>query len=332
MENRRNFRWLWIALSAAGLIYVSLFSGSVPIAFSEVFFTGQPDNISRVIFLESRIPRTVASVLGGAALSVAGLLMQSLFRNPLAGPSVLGLSSGASLAVAIVMMGSFGFTLGGFGLVVAAIIGSSAVLVLITILSARFRDITSVLIVGLMLAFFSSAMISLLQSFASETAIKAFVFWGFGSFADLSLSRLGIFAIPLIICFILVPFLSKPLNAVLLGETHARSMGVSIKKFRWSVIVLTGVLTGVVTAFCGPVAFIGLASPHIARFIFKTVDHRKLIPAALLIGGLIGLVCDIIARLPGSHHALPLNTVCAFMGAPVVLYLIIQGRKRNILL
>ncbi|MFN2430591.1 MAG: FecCD family ABC transporter permease [Cryomorphaceae bacterium] len=332
MKNRGISHWLWIALLALGLMVYSLFSGSVPIAFSDVFFTEDPNNISRVIFFESRIPRTLASVLGGAALSVAGLLMQSLFRNPLAGPSVLGLSSGASLAVAVLMLGSFGFVLGGVELVLAAIIGSSAVLVLITVLSSKFRDITSVLIVGLMLSFFASAMISLLQSFASESAIKAFVFWGFGSFADLSLSRLWIFAIPLLLCFALVPFLSKPLNAVLLGETHARSMGVSIKKFRWSVILITGVLTGVVTAFCGPVAFIGLASPHIARFIFKTVDHRKLIPAAILVGGLLGLVCDIISRLPGSHHALPLNTVCAFMGAPVVLYLIVRGRKQNILL
>lgn len=288
--------------------------------------------VEKTILIQSRLPRGLAAVGGGAGLALAGLLMQTLFRNPLAGPSVLGITSGASLAVAVLTLGISSAVISQFQVVVAAILGSLAILLVILAVAKKFFDVTAVLIVGLMLSFFTSAIVSLLQSFAPASSIKSFVFWGFGSFANLTPGHSLLFLIPVGIILMLSLFFVKPLNALLLGEMHAASMGIRVKSLRIQIMLATGILTGVITAFCGPVAFIGLASPHVARFIFRSVNHRIVLPSSILLGAVLALACDVIARLPGSDQALPLNTVCAFMGAPVVIYLIVSGRKKKFLL
>ena len=325
---------VWFVLIAflVALFIASLFLGSVSIPINAVFRFSDLTPIEQYILLESRLPRAIVAICGGAGLALAGLFMQTLFRNPLAGPSVLGISSGASLAVAVVTLGTSAAVLSKYSLALAAIAGAFTVLIIILAVAKKFVDVTAVLIIGLMLSFFTSALVSLLQSFASDAAIKSYVFWGFGRFSGLSLNDLPVFILPLVLVFAATPFFIKPLNALLPGEMHASSMGVNIKSFRIQIMTATGVLVGVITAFCGPIAFLGLASPHIARFVFKSVDHRVILPGSILTGGLLALVCDIISRLPGSEYAIPLNTVCAFMGAPVVIYLIISGRKRKFLL
>ena len=325
---------LWIMLSAVLLLLflISLFLGSVHIPVSALFALNELEQTEKHILLESRLPRAIVAVIGGSALALAGLFMQTLFRNPLAGPSVLGITSGASLAVAILTLGASAAIISQYQIAFAAVIGAFVILLIILAVAKKFFDVTAVLIVGLMLSFFTSAIVSLLQSFASANAIKTFVFWGFGSFSGLGLSDLPLFIAPLVLIIILSPLFIKPLNALLLGEMHAGSMGINTKSLRIKIMLATGILVGVVTAFCGPIAFLGLASPHIARFVFKSVDHRIILPSTILLGGLLALICDIISRLPGSDYAIPLNTVCAFMGAPVVIYLIVAGRKKKFLL
>ncbi len=310
---------------------MSVFAGTVHIPLGNIL-TGNLSDIERVIIWESRIPRTVVAALAGAGLAVAGLVMQTLFRNPLAGPSVLGVSSGASLMVALVTLGSFGITTNPNLQIAAAIVGSLLVLLLILWAANRFTDIATVLIIGLMLSFFTSSIVSLLQSFASESQIKAFVFWGFGSFAGLGTDQLFYLILPIGLALLASPFLIKGLNALLLGEMHATSMGVNVKRLKLTAILLSGISAGTVTAFCGPIAFLGLATPHVVRLFFKSNDHRIILPGSVFMGAALALLCDLIARLPGSDLALPLNSVCAFMGAPVVIYLILKGRKRRMLI
>lgn len=332
MTKNGLFVWLILVAVLAALFVVSLFLGSVSIPVSGVFHFSDLSQTEQYILVQSRLPRAIVAVSGGAGLALAGLFMQTLFRNPLAGPSVLGISSGASLAVAVITLGTSAAVINKYQLSIAAIIGALAVLIVILAVAKKFMDITAVLIIGLMLSFFTSALVSLLQSFASDAAIKSYVFWGFGRFTGLSLSEIPFFIIPVFFIFLVSPFFIKPLNALLPGEMHASSMGINIKSLRIQIMLVTGILVGVITAFCGPIAFLGLAAPHIARFIFKSVDHRIILPATLFTGSLLALICDIIARLPGSDYAIPLNTVCAFMGAPVVIYLILAGRKRKFLL
>ncbi|HKK38614.1 MAG TPA: iron ABC transporter permease, partial [Cryomorphaceae bacterium] len=195
----------------------------------------------------------------------------------------------------------------------------------------RFANIASVLIVGLMLGFFTSAVVSLLQAYADDASLKTFVFWGFGSFSNIAFTQLPILLIPLAFIFLISPFFIKPLNHLLPGELHAKTMGVNVKSLQLSLVVATGIMVGVITAFCGPIAFIGLAAPHLARMLFSTPNHRTVLPATLILGGGLAVLCDLIARLPFSEYALPLNTVAAFMGAPVVVYLVFKGRKSRIL-
>jgi len=332
MTQSLSVKWIVLIVVLAALTLASIMSGSVTINMSQVFeFSDESSGFSRMIFLESRLPRTLTAILAGASLSVSGLFMQTLFRNPLAGPSVLGVSSGASLMVAFLTMSGIFQVITSFHLVIGGIIGSLLVLSILVLIAKKFRDLTSVLIVGIMLSFFTSAIVSFLSSIASTSGLKAFVFWGFGSFADLGSSQLAYFSIPLFISLLAVPFFMKGLNALLLGEPHAKSLGVNPLNLRRNLIVVTGVLTGTVTAFCGPIAFIGLAAPHVARLVFRTANHRTLIPASLILGSIIALLCDVIARLPGLDYALPLNTVCALMGAPVVIYLIFKGRNKKMI-
>jgi iron complex transport system permease protein len=328
----RHYYWLLLLLLFLPLFFLSLAIGSVYLPLSDVWAAlagAEVSELSRNIVLNLRLPRAIAAALGSASLALAGLLMQTLFRNPLAGPSVLGLSSGASLAVALVVLGGMGTSLGYYATTLAAIAGSTAVLLVILAVARRFTDVTTVLIVGLMLSFFTSAVVGLLQSMADESALKAFVFWGFGSFASVSLPQMGLFATPLLVGIAGAVLLIKPLNALLLGEMHARTMGIHIHRMRIWIMLITGVLTGVVTAFCGPIAFIGLAAPHLARMLSASVHHAVVLPATLLTGACLGLFCDLVARWPFGPQSIPLNTVCAFMGAPVVIYLIFAARRKK---
>ena len=258
-------KWFWIysiILLAIGSV-LSLFVGSVDIPFSRIFGSSELSEFESIILYESRFPRTLTAIIGGAGLSLAGLMMQTLFRNPLAGPSVLGISSGASLAVAFVTLGAFGIQASALYTVSAAIAGSIGVLLIILWVARKFVDITTVLIVGLMLSFFTSSIVSLLQSFASEASIKSFVFWGFGSFSDVSLSQLPYFAVPVLLVLLVAPFFIKGLNAFLMGALHAKSMGYNPKTFQMKTILSAGVVAGTVTAFCGPIAFVGFGlSPY----------------------------------------------------------------------
>jgi len=326
MSNR--IRCVICTLVLALLAPLSLLLGSVEIPIAA--FLGEADELQRVIILESRIPRTVAAMLAGMGLSVGGLFMQTLFRNPLAGPSVLGLTSGSSLAVGMLTLGGGVWATSQFAIVSAAALGALCILLIILAIASRFAHISSVLIVGLMLSFFTSAVVSLLQAYADESALKTFVFWGFGSFSNLAFNQLVFFATPLVIIMLVSPLFVKALNHLLMGSLHAKAMGVPVKRLQLILVVLTGIMVGIITAFCGPIAFIGLSVPHLARLFFSTPDHRVVLPASLIIGASVALFCDLIARMPFSELALPLNTVCAFLGGPVVIYLIFKGRKNQI--
>ena len=322
-------KWALAILGLCCLIPASLLIGSVDIPLNSFF--GNATDVERIIIVESRIPRTLAALFGGAGLSLGGLFMQTLFRNPLAGPSVLGLTSGSSLAVGFLMLSGGVLAASQLAVISAAASGALVVLLIILAVSRRFVNMASVLIVGLMLSFFSSSVLSVLQAYADETSLKVFVFWGFGSFSNLSFGQIPLFLIPVGLVIILSPLLIKPMNNLLPGELHAKSMGFDLRLIQTSLVVSTGVMVGVITAFCGPVAFIGLTAPHLARILFSTANIRIVLPGSLLIGSLLALFCDIVARWPFSEIALPLNTVCAFMGAPVIVYLILKGRKTKIL-
>nr|WP_042288980.1 iron ABC transporter permease [Nonlabens ulvanivorans] len=283
------------------------------------------------IITQMRLPRAVMAILTGAGLAIAGLLMQTLFRNPLAGPFVLGISSGAGLGVAFVVMGSavLGISaVSGLGLVTASVIGSILVMMLIILMSLRIKDTMGLLIVGLMVGSLSSAVVGILSYFSSSEQLKRYVFWSLGSLGNLEWSDILILTIILLISSLLVIIILKPLNAMLLGEIYARSLGINIKSTRWIIIIITSLLAGSITAFAGPIAFIGLAVPHLARLLLPTVNHKILIPTAVLLGASLLLACDIISQLPFSNYSLPINAVTSLLGAPLVIWLIL--RKRNL--
>jgi iron complex transport system permease protein len=274
--------------------------------------------------------------LAGAALAVAGLLMQTLFRNPLADPSMLGISSGASLGVGIVILltgaisgtavSSFGWW-STIGVSLAAFIGAVLVLFVMLAFSSRMKDMTTLIIIGLMIAYLAGSITDILKFFSLKEDIHAFVIWGMGSFSGVGTSKMPIFATSIIIGLFVTFFLSKNLNILLLGEIYAENLGLNIRKNSVIIILVSGYLTAIVTAYCGPIAFVGLAMPHIARFLFKSSDHRLLIPATMLIGMDMALICNLIARMPGFDGNLPINAVTTFIGAPIVISVILKSRK-----
>lgn len=277
------------------------------------------------------MPKTLTAVFAGAALGFAGLQMQTLFRNPLAGPFVLGISSGASLGVALLVLSGIGISgiLASWSMAIASIVGSSLVLILVLAVSFNIRDSMSLLLIGLMFGAFTSAVVSVLQYFGSADDIQNFLFWTFGSTGNLSWQEMKVF-VPVIALGIIVGFSqAKPLNALLMGENYAQSMGLTVKKVRIALVLSTSLLAGVVTAFCGPIAFLGLAVPHIARIIFKSANHMVLIPATLLLGSILLLICDIIAQLPGLDLILPINAVTSLFGAPIVIWLIVKRKNMS---
>ena len=321
------------------LFVLNLFVGSVMVPFDDIFkviLKTNTDNTLSVIIFNYRLPQALTALLAGAALAVAGLLMQTLFRNPLADPSMLGISSGASLGVGIVILltgaisgaavSSFGWW-STIGVSLAAFIGAVLVLFVMLAFSSRMKNMTTLIIIGLMIAYLAGSITDILKFFSLKEDIHAFVIWGMGSFSGVGTSKMPIFAISIIIGLVATFFLSKNLNILLLGEMYAENLGLNIRKNSVIIILVSGYLTAIVTAYCGPIAFVGLAMPHIARFLFKSSDHRLLIPATMLIGMDMALFCNLIARMPGFDGNLPINAVTAFIGAPVVISVIMKSKK-----
>ena len=340
MRNKKiTFGILGIIIVGIILFILNLFVGSVTVPLDEIFkvlLKENSDNTLNVIIFNYRLPQALTALLAGAALAVAGLLMQTLFRNPLADPSMLGISSGASLGVGIVILltgaisgtavSSFGWW-STIGVSLAAFIGAVIVLFVMLAFSSRMKNMTTLIIIGLMIAYLAGSITDILKFFSLKEDIHAFVIWGMGSFSGVGTSKMPVFAISIIIGLIVTLFLSKNLNILLLGEMYAENLGLNIRKNSVIIILVSGYLTAIVAAYCGPIAFVGLAMPHIARFLFKSSDHRLLIPATMLIGMDMALVCNLIARMPGFDGNLPINAVTAFIGAPVVISVILKSRK-----
>lgn len=312
--------------------------GSVSIPIDDVFNTliGNPvEQESWINIVQNyRLPKAFTAIIVGSGLGISGLLMQTLFRNPLAGPFVLGISSGASLGVALVIMGAslFGGTLATilaskWSLVIAASLGSFLVLLAVMLVSVRVRDTMAILIIGLMFASITAAIVSVLSYFASAEQLQQYIFWGFGSLGNLNWNELLVLFTICSIGMLLSIFSIKALNTLLLGENYAKSLGLNIKQSRLLIIIATSLLAGTITAFAGPIAFIGLAIPHITRQVFNTSNHKVLIPAVILFGAIILLICDSIAQLPTSDYTLPINAITSIIGAPVVIWLLVRKRK-----
>lgn len=284
------------------------------------------------IFYNWRLPKALTAILAGACLSIAGLLMQTLFRNPLAGPSILGISSGAGLGVAILIMGSSIISLptvftGAFGMALSAITGSGIILLLLILASRKIESNLTILILGIMIGYISSAAVTILFQITSDESMRAYVNWSYGSFSAVTWAYFPVLVIGSIIGLVSAFLLVKPLNALLLGDKYAQSLGINYLKIRLVILITTAVLTGVITAFCGPIGFIGIAVPHLCRSLFISGDHRILLPACVIMGGIIAVASDIIAQVPCTDYVLPLNAVTSLFGAPIVIWIILQGTK-----
>lgn len=328
---------LW-AVTAVVLLWVAnLFLGSVRIPFAEVWAVLTGGEASQpswgYIVLESRLPQAVVALLSGAALAVSGLMLQTVFSNPLAGPSVLGIDSGASLGVALVML-SLGGTVGGglaltgyLAVVAGAFAGAASILGIIIFFSTLVRNNVMLLIIGIMVGYLTSSLISLLNFFATDEGIRSYVLWGMGDFSSVSLGQLPVFCSMLGIGLLLAALLVKPLNALLLGERYAENLGVRVKRVRLLLLVSTGLLTAVVTAFCGPISFIGLTVPHLARLMTGSSNHKLLMPLTLLTGSAVALACNLVSTLPGGSGVLPLSAITPVVGAPVIIYVIVNQKR-----
>ncbi len=343
-QYRTGMRPLYFFLligGVAGLFLLNLALGSVDIPLDEIVQVLLGDesvrNSWQKIVINIRIPRAVTAILAGSALSLGGLLMQTLFRNPLAGPSVLGITAGASLGVAVVMLAGGTITtifaiqqlsaLGSWLIVGAASVGSAAVLLLILLISIKVRDNVTLLIIGLMVGNMTIALVSIWQYFSRPEQIQDYLIWTFGSLGGVPLEQLWILGTVTIAGTLIALLLVKPLNGLLLGESYARSMGLSVTSSRIWIIISTSLLAGGITAFCGPIGFIGIAVPHLTRSLFGTNEHRVLIPGTVLMGALLLLVCDVIAQVPGTATTLPISAVTSMIGAPVVIWVIIQRKN-----
>jgi iron complex transport system permease protein len=319
------------------LFALNLLLGSVSIPTGDVVSILLGDQTAKAswqfIVLESRLPQAITATLCGAALAVSGLMLQTAFRNPLAGPSVFGVNSGAGLGVALVMLflggglsvGSVSIT-GFAAILLAAFVGAMMVMAIIFFFSTLVRNSVMLLIIGIMIGYISNSAISLLNFFATDEGVKSYMVWGMGSFGGVSMDNMPVFVIVTLAGLLGALLLIKPLNALMLGDRYAENLGVNILRVRNWLLIVTGLLTAITTAFCGPVAFIGLAVPHIARLLLTTDNHRQLLPATLLCGSVVALVCNLICYLPGESGVIPLNAVTPLIGAPVIIYVI--ARKR----
>lgn len=335
--NRSSLYCLALSLLIIVLFVLNLVMGSVNIPVGDVFSILMGDRSLKpswqFIVLESRLPQAITATLCGGALAVSGLMLQTAFRNPLAGPSVFGINSGAGLGVALVMLLLGGglsvgsLQVSGFAAVlVAAFVGAMAVMALIFFFSTLVRNNVMLLIVGIMIGYITNSAISLLNFFATDEGVKSYMVWGMGSFSGVSMANMPVFAGVTLLGLFASLLLIKPLNALLLGDRYAENLGVDILKVRNWLLIVTGLLTAVTTAFCGPVAFIGLAVPHIARLLLSTDNHRVLLPATILCGAVVALVCNLLCFLPGETGVIPLNAVTPLIGAPVIIYVIASRR------
>ena len=323
-----------LVLFVGGLAY-----GAVPIPLDHVMdiLLGKgSDKIAwQNIVLQSRLPQAITALLAGASLATSGLLLQTLFRNPLAGPSILGISDGANLGVAAIML-YFGGTLGQFtdwpisgymAVILAAFVGACVILGLIIYFSAKVKNNVMLLIIGIMIGYLASSVISILNYYSSTDRVHAFVMWGLGNFTVVSLEQLPFFGTCALIGLLLAVLLIKPLNALLLGEMYAANLGIRIKRARIAILLCTGILTATTTAFCGPISFIGLAVPHISRLMLGSSNHKILVPITMLTGSCIALLCNLLMVVPGSNTILPLNAVTPMLGAPVIIYVIVNRKN-----
>ena len=340
-NNTRAIRVLVILSFLLPLFFLlDLLIGSYYITISEIlkaiFHSENANSQVLLIINQFRVPKAITAILAGAALSIAGLQMQTVFRNPLAGPYILGVSSGASLGVALLVLGTGGL-LGGsivsvassWGIVAAAWIGSGLILILIILISSRIKEIMTILILGLLISSAISSIVNILQYFSNESMLKSCVIWTMGSLGSVTNVQLAVLLPSVLIGILIAFFSSKFLDAFLLGENYARSMGMNIRFARMMVFLSTAILAGSITAFCGPIGFIGIAVPHIARMALQTAKHSLLVPATILIGALMMLVSDIISQLPGSEKTLPVNSVTALLGIPIVIWIIIRNKNSN---
>ncbi len=329
-----------ILVVVAFLFLLNLTTGSVNIPFASALHILLGNEAATEawnnIIIKSRLPQALTALIAGASLAVSGLQMQTLFRNPLAGPAVLGISSGASLGVAIVLLivsGLTGVSLGSIGLVgdmgvsIAAFLGALAVLALIMLASRYTASNTVLLIIGIMIGYASSSLVGILKFYSTASDLKSYVIWGLGSFSNITLSEMPLFIIGLSVFLLLSFFIIKPMNLYMLGENYAQNLGVNVKLIRLLMILFSGFLVALTTAYTGPIAFLGLAVPHIARNLFLTSDNRILLPGVILTGSAVALLCNFIARLPGFEGALPINTVTSIIGAPIVIWVIIRQRR-----
>lgn len=338
MTQRNTILFATLSVATVLLFWVDLAVGSVAIPLGDVWRglwgAGAENEAVDLIVRSFRLPKAIMALLAGAALSTVGLQMQTLFRNPLAGPYVLGVSSGASLGVALMLLGLplLGISASepvvqDVGVAGAAWIGAAAIMVVVMAVTSRVKNIMTVLILGMMFGSAASALVEIMQYLSPEGALKSYVVWTMGSLGGVTLSQLRIVVPVIVVGLVLSVLLIKPLNMLLLGENYARTMGLNIKRIRFIVTLTTVLLAGTITAYCGPIGFVGLAVPHVARMLFREADHRVLVPATMLCGTTIMLLCDIASSLPASDLALPINTVSALVGIPIVVVVIFRNRK-----
>lgn len=331
--------FLGILLTTTWLVNISF--GSVDIPLKDLFQiilgnSGSKESWNYIIW-NFRIPKSITAILVGSGLGISGLLMQTLFRNPLAGPFVLGISSGASLGVALLILGStflgsyfVSFSLSSYSITIASSLGSFLVLSVVLIAIKKIRNTMSILIIGLMFGSITAAIINVLSYFSSAELLQQFIFWSFGSLGNLSWQELGVFFGIIVFSILCLLKSIKPLNGLLLGENYAMSMGINLKKTRFLVLIVASLMTGVITAFSGPIAFIGLAVPHLTKLLFDTSNHKVLIPTVAFTGAILMLTCDTIAQVPNSEYALPINAITSLFGAPIVIWLLIRKQKSTI--
>ncbi|MFN3969154.1 iron chelate uptake ABC transporter family permease subunit [Flavobacterium sp.] len=337
-KNRNTFLFTFLSLTFLLALLLNLSFGQVAIPVKEVFtslFGGQAEKETwEYIIMNFRLPKAITAILVGIGLSISGLLMQTLFRNPLAGPYVLGLSSGSSLGVAFVILGAgllpavfSQFLLSSYGIILASCFGSLLVLLMILIVSQRLRDTMSILIVGLMFSSFTSAIVSVFSYFSTAEQLQKYTFWSMGSIGNLSWQNIILLGISVVIGLLLSLLTLKALDALLLGENYAKSMGLNLNKSRYTIILATSILAGSITAFAGPIAFVGLAVPHLSKLIFQTSNHRTLFWSTIFIGAIIMLFCDTVSQMPGFDFTLPINAITSIIGAPVVIWLIVRKKS-----
>ena len=326
-----------LSLIIVMLFALNIFVGSVSIPAADILriLTGEDIKPSwQYIILESRLPQAITATLAGGALAVSGLMLQTAFRNPLAGPSVFGINSGSGLGVALVMLllgGSISagsVSVSGFvAVLLAAFVGAMTVMAVIFFFSTLVRNNVMLLIIGIMIGYISNSAISLLNFFATDEGVKSYMVWGMGSFGGVSMKMMPVFSIVTLVGLLGSILLIKPLNALMLGDRYAENLGINIQHTRNWLLIITGLLTAIVTAFCGPVAFIGLAVPHMVRLFLRTDNHRSLLPATILMGSIVALVCSLLCVMPGESGVIPLNAVTPLIGAPVIIYVIAKGRN-----